>query len=64
MLAGLQVVTGAGDRIGFGPAVSRAGGYVVSALPAGLGFLPAFFGTDRRALHDRIADTKVVTVQN
>jgi uncharacterized RDD family membrane protein YckC len=64
MLAGLQVVTGAGERVGVGPAVSRAGGYLLSALPAGLGFLPAFLGTDRRALHDRLADTKVVTVQN
>jgi uncharacterized RDD family membrane protein YckC len=32
----------------------------VSALPAGLGFFPAFFGQDRRGLHDRLADTRVV----
>ena len=64
MLAGLQVVTGDGERIGLGPAMSRAGGYLVSALPAGLGFLPAFFSPDRRALHDRIAHTKVVMVRN
>ena len=47
------------ERVTFGQAVVRAGGYVVSALPVGLGFLPAFFG-ERRALHDRLADTRVV----
>jgi uncharacterized RDD family membrane protein YckC len=44
----------------FGQSVVRAAGYLVSALPVGLGFLPAFFGQDRRALHDRLADTRVV----
>src|SRR5207245_1722765 len=48
------------ERVTFGQAVVRAAGYLVSALPAGLGFLPAFFGQDRRALHDRLADTRVV----
>lgn len=47
------------ERVTFGQAVVRAGGYLVSALPVGLGFLPAFFG-ERRALHDRLADTRVV----
>ena len=47
------------ERVTFGQAVLRAGAYIVSALPAGLGFLPAFFG-ERRALHDRLADTRVV----
>ena len=48
------------ERVTFGQAVVRAAGYLVSALPAGLGFLPAFFGEERRALHDRLADTRVV----
>lgn len=48
------------ERVSFGQAVVRAAGYLVSALPVGLGFLPAFFGQDRRALHDRLADTRVV----
>jgi uncharacterized RDD family membrane protein YckC len=33
---------------------------VLSLLPAGLGLLPAFFGHDRRALHDRLTGTRVV----
>jgi uncharacterized RDD family membrane protein YckC len=51
---------GRGDRVPFGYSVVRAAGYLVSALPAGLGFVPAFVGRDRRALHDRLADTRVV----
>jgi uncharacterized RDD family membrane protein YckC len=47
-------------RVTFGQAVVRAAGYLVSALPIGLGFLPALFGQDRRALHDRLADTRVI----
>ena len=46
-------------RVSFGHSVVRAAGYLVSALPLGLGFLPAFYG-ERRALHDRLADTRVV----
>jgi hypothetical protein len=38
----------------------RAAAYAVSAAPAGLGFLPAVIGRERRALHDRLADTRVV----
>jgi uncharacterized RDD family membrane protein YckC len=47
------------DGVSFGQALIRAAGYLVSLLPAGLGFVPAFFG-DRRAVHDRLADTRVV----
>jgi uncharacterized RDD family membrane protein YckC len=47
-------------RVPLGHAILRAGAYLVSALPAGLGFIPGLFGSDRRALHDRLADTRVV----
>jgi uncharacterized RDD family membrane protein YckC len=64
MAAGIRVVHGASEtntleRVSLGQAIVRAAGYLVSALPVGLGFLPAFLG-DRRALHDRLADTRVV----
>lgn len=64
MAAGTRVIPAdpaapAHERVTFGQAVVRAGGYLVSALPVGLGFLPALFG-QRRALHDRLADTRVV----
>jgi uncharacterized RDD family membrane protein YckC len=61
MAAGIRVVTNDGLlRIGFGTAVVRAAAYFGSLLPAGAGFLPILFTGDRRALHDRLADTRVV----
>jgi uncharacterized RDD family membrane protein YckC len=65
MAAGIRVIpadpaASPSERVSFGQAVVRAAGYLASALPAGLGFFPAFFGQDRRALHDRLADTRVV----
>ena len=48
------------ERVSFEQAVVRAAASVVSALPLGLGFLPALFGRERRALHDRLADTRVM----
>jgi len=65
MAAGTRVVPAEpssrpGGRVSFGHAVVRAVGYLVSALPFGLGFVPAFIGRERRALHDRLADTRVV----
>lgn len=64
MLARIRVVPGdaaAGrHHVPLGQAVLRAAGYFVSALPIGLGFVPALFGADKRALHDRLAHTRVV----
>jgi uncharacterized RDD family membrane protein YckC len=65
MAAGIRVIPAgpaapASERVTFGHAALRAVGYLASALPAGLGFVPAFVGGDRRALHDRLADTRVV----
>ncbi len=48
------------EGVSFGQSVVRAASYLVSALPLGLGFLPALAGRERRALHDRLADTRVV----
>lgn len=65
MAAGIKVVPLDGEglwreRVPLGHSVLRAVGYLVSILPAGLGFLPALVGADRRAVHDRLADTRVV----
>lgn len=62
MAAGLKVVPaeGAAPRVPLGHAVLRAAAYLVSALPAGLGFVPALLGDERRAIHDRLAATRVV----
>ncbi len=62
MAAGIKVVSIDEEyaRVSLGHSVLRAAAYAVSALPAGLGFLPALLSADKRAVHDRIAATRVV----
>jgi uncharacterized RDD family membrane protein YckC len=65
MAAGIKVVSVHGEslssaRVPLADSVLRAVGYIVSVLPAGLGFLPALFGAEHRAVHDRLSDTRVV----
>jgi uncharacterized RDD family membrane protein YckC len=62
MAAGIRVVPMEVEsaRVPLGHSLMRAAGYAVSALPVGLGFLPALVGEEKRAVHDRLADTRVV----
>jgi uncharacterized RDD family membrane protein YckC len=70
MLAGIKVVSDApsiaggpnapGSRVTLGASVLRATAYLVSLLPAGLGFAAILFDANGRALHDRLAETRVV----
>jgi len=65
MAAGIRVVgtsTGAviNDRITFAQALMRSLGSIVSMLPLGAGFWFGLVG-DRRAVHDRLAHTRVVS---
>jgi uncharacterized RDD family membrane protein YckC len=62
MIAGIKVVDSDSPHLGvpLGSAVLRASAYLVSLLPAGLGFLPILAASDGRALHDRLAGTRVV----
>ena len=62
MAARLKVISEEGGHVVPGQAVVRAIGYLASLLPAGLGFIPGLFGPSRRALHDRLANTRVVRV--
>jgi uncharacterized RDD family membrane protein YckC len=48
------------QRLRFSTAVVRAAACFVSILPAGAGFLMALFRADGRALHDAVADTRVI----
>lgn len=64
LLLELRVVDArGGDRPGWIQAIIRYIGYFVSALPLGLGFVWAAFDRDGRALHDRLAGTRVVRVE-
>jgi uncharacterized RDD family membrane protein YckC len=64
MLAGTRVVVSdpvmRTHRLPFGTAVVMTAACLVSFLPAGIGFLMALFRADGRALHDAVADTRVV----
>jgi uncharacterized RDD family membrane protein YckC len=70
MLTGIRVVAvrpaddQGPERISFGvplgSAAVRAAAYLVSLAPAGLGFAAILFDRDGRALHDRLANTRVV----
>jgi uncharacterized RDD family membrane protein YckC len=64
MAAGIRVVPLDGPvegRPSLRQVAVRTAAYLVSAAPLGLGFLPALAG-ERRALHDRLAGTRVVRV--
>lgn len=62
MLAGIRVVGEHSTRVPLGQAMVRTAAYLVSIVPAGLGFVTMLFDADRRALHDRLASTRVVRV--
>lgn len=59
MLVGIEVVTADLATLDLGRSLYRAIVILSSVLTAGLGFLPALVG-DGRALHDRLAGTRVV----
>lgn len=56
----LRVVSLRHEELHFWHCVERALGYGASALEAGMGFLQVMWKPDRRATHDRIADTIVI----
>lgn len=60
MLLAIAVVQRDGAPAGYGRALLRWIGYWVSALPLGLGFVPAFFTAERRGLQDWMSGTRVV----
>lgn len=60
MAAHIRVVTMEGAPVDGARAVRRTLAAVVSALTCGLGFVPALWGAERLALHDRVARTRVI----
>jgi len=61
MATGIRVVSAEpGASLDLGRAFLRELMWLVLAVPAGIGFVPALFSTDRRGLHDRFAGTRVV----
>ncbi|MBI2189322.1 MAG: RDD family protein [Acidobacteria bacterium] len=62
MAAHIRVVSADERPLDAASALRRTLAGVVSAVLLGLGFLPALVTSDRRALHDRMARTRVITV--
>ena len=64
MATKIRVVTDADEAVDGARAIQRTIAAAVSALAFGLGFVPALIGADRRALHDRVAHTRVVALRS
>jgi uncharacterized RDD family membrane protein YckC len=62
MVCRLKVVDANGEPVSPSTATVRAVAFLVSVLPLGLGFMLQFADRQRRALHDRLAETRVVKV--
>ena len=60
----IRVVTDADESVDGARALQRTFAAAVSSLVLGLGFVPALIGGERRALHDRVAHTRVVAVRS
>jgi uncharacterized RDD family membrane protein YckC len=60
MAVGARIVSQDGTPIGFGQAVLRYIGYMLSGIPCYLGFLWPLWDDENRAWHDMIAGTRVV----
>jgi uncharacterized RDD family membrane protein YckC len=61
MIFKLQIVRSDGSRISYMRAFGRMWAEIPSALILGIGYLMAAFDDQRRTLHDRMCDTRVVT---
>jgi uncharacterized RDD family membrane protein YckC len=63
MITGIKVMSDHDQPIDLTGAVLRAAGCALSLLTMGLGYLPAFFSADGRALQDRVAGSRVVSIR-
>jgi len=56
----IRVVTADGGRVSYGLALGRYFAKILSGVMLGIGFLMAAFDDEKRSLHDRICNTRVV----
>jgi len=57
----LRVVTARGDRLPLSLSAGRYLAQLVSSATLSIGYIMAAFDPEKRALHDRICNTRVVT---
>lgn len=60
MALGLKVVRSNGGSLGWGISVGRYFMYIVSGIILLIGYIMAGFDDEKRALHDRVCDTRVI----
>jgi len=60
MVFGLKVVRSTGEKLSYGRAFGRFLARGVSGIILGIGYIMAGFDSQKRALHDRICDTRVI----
>jgi uncharacterized RDD family membrane protein YckC len=60
MACGLRVVRPDSEKISYARACGRCFAEFVSSIILGIGYLMVIFDEEKRALHDRICDTRVV----
>ncbi len=63
LIMGLRVRTKEGGDLSFGRALLRALAYFLSSVTLNLGYLLALFTPKKRALHDYIAGTRVISLK-
>ncbi len=63
MACKIKIVTAEGQRVSYARALGRYFAKLLSALPCLIGFFMAAFDEEKRALHDRICNTRVVMKQ-
>ncbi len=61
---GLKVVRSDGEALGWGISIARYFMYLVSGFILAIGYIMAGFDPEKRALHDRVCDTRVVYKRN
>jgi uncharacterized RDD family membrane protein YckC len=64
MALGLKVIRSDGEPLGWGIAVGRYFMYIVSGMILLIGYIIAGFDDEKRALHDRVCDTRVIYKQS
>jgi uncharacterized RDD family membrane protein YckC len=60
MACGLKVVSSDGSKVSYSRALARYFCTIISGLTLGIGYIMAAFDDEKRSLHDRICDTRVV----
>jgi uncharacterized RDD family membrane protein YckC len=60
MAMGLKILRPDGSKLSVGRIIGRYFASIISALILLIGYIMAAFDEEKRALHDRLADTRVI----